>query len=288
MKDERLSHLGYKHIGLVQGPNSPYRSRCTPAHQMSETNSNAPSTKAPNAPEWAVAAPEAWSILIRLGRRVLSAGSNAVEIDWKLGKDEKDMLDGWLLSYNGAIHTWETQGKEFLTISIIELHHRLVKTSKWMVENLKTVLCEEDSAPARRQALPNVFDLKLEINDLLKKKQQHWQDVIEAAPKAGPELWAVYNLTAYGNAMDVGNKLTLFPIYDWARTSPDSTILERVVEAAGFTKWSGMSPEDTQALSTIFSLEQKAEEMYRVWSKGGFADQDTIMTDGRTLECTMQ
>ncbi|KAJ9092411.1 hypothetical protein QFC20_007366 [Naganishia adeliensis] len=152
-----------------------------------------------------------------------------------------------------------------------------MEESESMIKQLQIVLCKDGPGPTRRRAFKEVLDAKLRIDELHERKLQHWSDVIIAAPVNGPKAWANSNLGSRGDLMNGPDKATFREMYSRFSTASDTTILDRLREAAALTQKTDTSfgvTEDT--VSIVLDMRRKLEEP--AWSAGGFPRQGSLAT----------
>jgi hypothetical protein len=227
--------------------------------------------------------------ITRLGLRFLSAGIDVVETGFELDNVEKEVLQGWLASFQALDSHLQKGVTQFLTTSIIDDLRKLKKEGESAVKDLKIVLCEEESPQNRQTALKGVLDTKLRIIRLSDRMNQHWREVIEAAPVNGPKLWAQCHLASSGDSMKVSDLLAFHSMYEWSGTVSDGSISESLKTAAGFPRWTEMPFKAPENVSTINNLSRKFGEQYSVWSEAGYPNQKSF-EDGTwaTSDCITQ
>ncbi|KAJ9092836.1 hypothetical protein QFC20_007264 [Naganishia adeliensis] len=173
---------------------------------MSATEPNAEGGRTLSAAEMAASASRVYAVLASLSLRILSAGTNPLDINPELERDERAFLKRWLNVFRGILLHLRKDGLRLLSSrwipsDIFDARPKMVKECGSIIKNLEAVLGEQNSAQSRKDALRDVLDANIRFNGLCEQRVQDWKKVIEEDSQGGPSLWARVNLSSSGDQM---------------------------------------------------------------------------------------
>jgi hypothetical protein len=251
---------------------------------MSDATSTATQEIAPETVLDALDPGDQYDVIIRLGVRVLTPGSNALKNDPHLEPGEKRVLEEWLNGFWQAAEVLKEPVSSEIDAMISEVRSKMLRETESAAKSVCTILSEGKSAAARRQALIDLLDSHVKITQGYFEERNIWIQEIEAHDEKGIALWAKHCLGDNGKVTDEESRTTFLDMFSHFDAVPETFTSELMV-GASFLEHPDMDTlrKEAGTVSASFKRNKALEGAFLRWRHDDFSSRQSNGTATDTM-----